>query len=152
MDSARRGARMRGTSRREEGMMRKGARVVGRERARGECRGTRPAWDQSLRTALHGVAQVEQDLEVELLAPVAEVERLLLGVVAHGLGALEGFAVHVLEVGEDAFAGAGHAGSLDGSGRQARRLVAGIGRGLVAHEELRRGVEQVPLGIEGCRH
>jgi hypothetical protein len=72
--------------------------------------------------SLYRIANIQQNLEVQLLAPVGEVEGSHLAVVASGLCALEGLAVHVVEVGEDAITGAGHAGSLDGSGREARRV------------------------------
>ena len=58
--------------------------------------------------------------------------------VAGGLGALEGLAVHLIEVGENAISGAGHAGLVDGSRSEAGRLVDG----LVAPAIER--VEQVP--------
>src|ERR1019366_228897 len=62
--------------------------------------------------ALDRVADVEQDLEVQLLAAIGEVERRHLRVVAGCLGALERLAVHLIEVGENAIAGSGHAGLL----------------------------------------
>ena len=56
--------------------------------------------------SLEGVAYVEEDFEVELLAAVGEIERCHLGGVTGGLGALERLAVHLIEVGEDAISGA----------------------------------------------
>src|SRR5665213_1909391 len=53
----------------------------------------------------HGVANVEKDLEVQLLATISEVERGHLGLVARSLGAFECLAIHVVEVGENSVAG-----------------------------------------------
>ena len=55
---------------------------------------------------LDRVPHVEQDLEVQLLAAIGEVERRLLRRVAGFLGALERLAVHLVQVAQNAFAGA----------------------------------------------
>ena len=76
----------------------------------GACRSAHPF---TLSPPFEGVPDVEEDLEVQLLAPIGEIERRHLGLVARRLRALERFAVHVVEVGEDAFAGARHAVLLE---------------------------------------
>jgi len=86
------------------------------------------------------VPDVQKDLEVQLLAAISEVEGGHLGVVASGLGPLECFAVHVVDVGEDAFARAGHADLLDGLGSETGRLAGGTGQLLLT------GLQQVALG------
>ena len=67
--------------------------------------------------ALESVPDVQEDLEIQLLTPIREVERGHLGLVARRLRALEGLAIHFVEIGEDAFAGAGHASDLVEGGR-----------------------------------
>src|SRR5688572_32241355 len=70
------------------------------------------------------VPDIQQDLEIQLLAPVREVERGHLRLVVRRLRALEGLAIHVIEVGEDAFAGAGHASDLvEGGWSETRRYI-----------------------------
>jgi len=92
---------------------------------------------------LEGVPDVEEDLEVQLLAPIGEIERRHLGFVARRLRALERFAVHVVEVGEDAFAGARHAVLLEGLRGEPRRF------GTCPIELLLGGLEQIALsGLE----
>src|SRR5690606_17838889 len=54
--------------------------------------------------ALHGVPDVEQYLEIQLLAPVGEVQRGHLLVVAGRLRAFEGLTIHVVQVGQYAIA------------------------------------------------
>src|SRR5579884_3046772 len=85
-----------------------------------ELRG--PSRESSL--PLDRVPDVQKNLEIELLAAVSKVERGHLGFVAGGLGALERFAVHLVEVGQDPFAGAGHADSLEGVKGQSGNVVA----------------------------
>src|SRR5688500_12087334 len=91
-----------------------------------------------------GFPDVEQDLEVELLAAIGEVERRHLRVVASGLGALEGFAIHRLQVFHNTVARAGHTGSLECAGSEPGKIIGSLcfSRGLV-HQELARGVEQI---------
>ena len=74
-------------------------RRTGRAR-RADDRAGQPPERRSMR-----VAHVEQNLEVQLLAAIAEVERRHLRVVAAGLGSIERLFVHLVEVGENAFAG-----------------------------------------------
>src|SRR6185437_5770780 len=52
-------------------------------------------------SALHCIAHVEQDLEVELLPAVRKIERGHLGLVTSSLGALECLAIHLVEVGKN---------------------------------------------------
>src|SRR5688572_9095675 len=66
------------------------------------------------------IPHVQQDLEIELLASIGKIERYHLRVVASGLGALEGLAIHVVEVGEDSFPCSRHARSLYGAWSEAR--------------------------------
>ena len=113
---ARRGARRAAALDRRVADLAEGApgRARGRPaRCSGGCRRRTDRRARAL-ASLDGVADVEQDLEVQLLAAIGEIERRHLRVVAGGLRALERFAVHVVEVGEDAFAGAGHAVLLEG--------------------------------------
>lgn len=56
-------------------------------------------------SALHRIAYVEQYLEIELLSAVGKIERCHLGLVAGDLGALEGLAIHLIEVGKYPVAG-----------------------------------------------
>ena len=89
------------------------------------------------------VPDVEEDLEIQLLAPIGEIERRHLGLVARRLRALERFAVHVVEVGEDAFAGARHAVLLEGLRSESGRF------GTCPVELLLGGLEQIALsGVE----
>src|ERR1035437_6559251 len=75
--------------------------------------------------ALDCVANIQQNLEIQLLAAIGEVERRHLCVVARGLRALERLAVHLVEVGKDAIAGSGHACLLQNVCGESGRLHAG---------------------------
>src|SRR4051794_17196460 len=72
------------------------------------------------------VADVEQNLEVELFAAIGEVERRHLRLVTGGLRAFERLTIHLVEVGEDALAGAGHRDLLEGLGGQPRDVAIGV--------------------------
>ena len=104
---------------------------------------------------LHRVPNIQQYLEVQLFSPVGEVECGHLGLVACGLGALEGLAVHVVEVAEDAFAGTGHADLLESSECEARRVITGETAraiaGCVEQKALRCSDERTTR-IEGVGH
>src|SRR5258705_10557673 len=91
---------------------------------------------------------MEQNREVGRLPPVGEVERRHLGFVSRRLGPLESFAVHVIDVGEDAFAGAGHADLLDGLSGETRGLAGGLVELFVGRlqQVALGGVEQVAAG------
>lgn len=78
---------------------------------------------------LECVANVEKDLEVELLAPVREIERGHLSRITGGFGTLESVPVHVVEVCENPIAGAGHAGVAQDTGSEAWwTIIAGLRR------------------------
>ena len=70
---------------------------------------------ERLPAAVYRVPHVEQNLEVELLPSIGKIERHHRRVVASGLGAFEGLAVHLVEVGEDTFTGSGHSRILYGA-------------------------------------
>jgi hypothetical protein len=72
---------------------------------------------------LYRIPNVEQDLEIELFAPVREVEGGLLGLVARRLRAGERLAIHLVEVGENAIASAGHTSRLEKVRGQSRRRI-----------------------------
>src|ERR1035437_3371081 len=105
--------------------------------------------------ALDCVANIQQNLEIQLLAAIGEVERRHLCVVARGLRALERLAVHLVEVGKDAIAGSGHACLLQNVCGESGRLHAGwrgrLGRGRV-EEDLLGGAEHQPARIERVGH
>ena len=102
---------------------------------------------------LDRVANVEQDLEVELLTTVGEVERGLLSLIARRLRAGECLAIHLVEVGEDAFTSAGHTSRLEKVRGQSRRRVIGFEatggrrRGRLGEESPRRVEHEAPIGI-----
>src|ERR1035437_8841114 len=100
--------------------------------------------------ALDCVANIQQNLEIQLLAAIGEVERRHLCVVARGLRALERLAVHLVEVGKDAIAGSGHACLLQNVCGESGRLHAGwrgrLGRG-GGGEDLLGGGGHQPAGF-----
>ncbi len=96
-------------------------------------------WRGGLRPPLDGVADVQQDLKIELFAPVREVECRHLRVITRCLRALERFGVHLIEIGQDTITRPGHTQRLDSSKGQA----GGIGRRLLRGG---RGGDEQPLG------
>src|ERR1035437_4140445 len=107
--------------------------------------------------ALDRVADVQQDLEVELFAAIGEVERRHLRVVARDLGTFERLAVHLIEVGENAIAGSGHAFVLQNVCSESGRLEAGGSgraglRGGSIEQEFLGGAKHQPARIERRGH
>src|ERR1700722_12652967 len=79
-------------------------------------RASRGAWSRRrLAAALDGVPDVEQDLEVELFAPIGEIERGHLPLVGSRFGAVERLAVHLVQVGQNTVARSGHTSGLGSS-------------------------------------
>jgi len=97
-----------------------------------------PGYDPSARP-LDGVPDIQQDLEVQLLAPVREIECRHLRLIIRCFRALERFGVHLIEIGQNTITRPGHTQRLEGSkgqaGRIGRRLLRGSRRG-----------DQQPLG------
>lgn len=83
----------------------------------------------------HGVAHIEEDLEVQLLATIGEIERRHLRRITRRLGTLEGFAVHLFKVAQDPLTGTRHTKGLEGIEGQA-------GRGIVSRLDTLLGVEE----------
>ena len=123
-------------------------------REAGASRGRQPTHQLTNSSPFQCVPDVEEDLEIQLLAPIGEIERRHLGFVARRLRALECFAVHVIEVGEDAFAGARHAVLLEGlrgePGRFGARPVELLLGGL--EQIALSGLEEIAPGGKGIVH
>src|SRR6185437_14857489 len=96
-------------------------------RGRGHEQGQERERDQrrAHSATLHRVANVQQNLEVQLLAPIGEIERRHLRLILRRLGTLERLAVHLVEVGQDAIARTGHTDCLEGSKDETGRLDLG---------------------------
>ncbi len=90
---------------------------------------------------LHRVAHVEQNFKVQLFATIREIERSHLGRIAGLLGAVERFAIHLFEIGQDPLTGTRHTQGLEGFEGQA-------GRDVTIRLDTFRGVEELRQSLE----
>lgn len=102
---------------------------------------------------LYRVPNIEQDLEVELFAPVSEVEGRLLCFVSGGLGAGKRLAVHLVEVRENSITCSGHTSRLEKVRGQPRRRIIRLQatgrrlRGRLGEELPGRVEDEAPIGV-----
>lgn len=97
---------------------------------------------------LRRVSHVQQNLEVQLLATIGKIQRGHLRRIASFLGALEGFAVHLFQIGQDSFTGSRHTEALEGFDGESGGHVVGRGHALLCVEESRELIkEHAPSAI-----